>query len=392
MGIARLNEVETAFRNRISERWPERKVVPWRYAAPNLSRVPVGITAARATGRLTTRTDAVVSRITTDSRTGLANGAVFIDRLSRREHRVRADAVVLAASAIESVRILLNSGSTRHPDGLANSSGLVGRYFMDQTVSLAFCDVPQFPGYSCQPDETPDDPYYGRCGGVLIPRWDNMGPDLDPRFLRGISFQGAGGRFPVPDGYPTSFGLGGVGEMLPAYDNRVSLHARRKDRWGVPIATIRCALGENDRKLIGHQTKVLREMVEHAGYRVNFVANILGLDSRKVWPQMDPVRRQIFRIGIRMSIQMGSAIHESGGARMGSDPATSVVNGVNQAWDVPNLFITDAASFTSGSTVGPALTIMALSARSAAFIAEARKSDALSRPTEPVTAIAADPA
>jgi choline dehydrogenase-like flavoprotein len=382
-GIARLNDVETAFRDTIAERWPERKVVPWRYAAPNLGRLPVGIAAARATGRLTTRTDAVVSKVTTDSKTGLANGAVFIDRLTKREHRVQADVVVLAASAIESVRILLNSGSSRHPDGLANSNGLVGRYFMDQTISLAFCDVPQFPGYTSQPDETPDDPYYGRCGGVLIPRWDNMGPELNPKFLRGISFQGAGGRFPVPEGYPTSFGLGGVGEMLPAYDNRVTLHAKRKDRWGIPIPNIRCALGENDRKLLDYQTKALREMTEHAGYRVNFVANVLGLDSRKVWPQMDPIRRQIFRFGIRMSIQMGSAIHESGGARMGADPATSVVNGVNQAWDVPNLFITDAASFTSGSTVGPALTIMALSARSAAFIAEAHKDGRLTRAVEP---------
>jgi choline dehydrogenase-like flavoprotein len=382
VGEARLTAVEQDFKQKVEARWPDRHVIPWRYAAPNPGRVPLGIAAAQATGRLTVRTDAVVTRITVDDRTGLASGAIFVDRLSRREQRVYADAVVVCASTIETVRLLLNSGSSRHPDGLANSSGLVGRYFMDQTISLAFCDAPQFPGYSAQPDETPDDPFYGRTGGILIPRFDNLDGGSSAPFARGISFQGLGGRIPVPEGTPASFGIGGVGEMLPMYDNRISLSGMRRDRWGVPAAHVRCAIGDNDRLLLRRQVKALREMVGEAGYQPNFVVSVLGLDSRKVWPAANPLQRLVFRIGIRMSIQMGSAIHECGGARMGDDPRTSVVNGVNQAWDVPNLFIPDGASFTSNSTVGPALTIMALAARTSAYIAELHTRGELGRPAE----------
>jgi choline dehydrogenase-like flavoprotein len=386
VGPAMLTAVEEQFRDAVGARWPERKVIAWRYAAPNLGRVPRGIAAARETGRLTTCTDAVVTRVTVSDRTGLADGAVFIDRNTRREHRVFADVVVLCASTIETLRILLASGGRRHPDGLANSNGLVGRYFMDQTISMAFCAVPQFRGYSAADTLPPADPFYPPTGGILIPRFDNMGPELDPRFLRGISFQGAGGRFPVPDGEPTSLGLGGVGEMLPAYDNRISLHPRRTDRWGAPIAHIECRMGENDLALVRHQTRALREMVTEAGYQVNFLGSVLGLESKKVWPAYTPLQRMIFRHSFGRSLMMGSAIHECGGARMGRDPATSVVNGVNQTWDVPNLFIPDGASFTSGSTVGPALTVMALAARSAAFIAASHGSGELARPTQDVTA------
>jgi choline dehydrogenase-like flavoprotein len=385
VGPARLTAVEEHFRDQVAERWPERKVIPWRYAAPNLGRTPRGVAAAKETGRLTLRTDAVVTRITVDDKTGLATGAVFVDRVTKREHRVVADVVVLAASTIETIRLLLASGSRRHPDGLGNSSGVVGRYFMDQTISLAFCDVPQFPGYSLQPDDVPEDPFYHGAGGILIPRYENMGPQPEPGFLRGISFQGAGGRFPVPEGYPTSFGLGGVGEMLPMYDNRVTLHPKRTDKWGVPIPHIRCAIGDNDRILVEHQVKALREMTDHAGYRVNFIGSVLGLESKKVWPNYNPLQRLIFKQSIGLSLRVGAAIHECGGARVGADPKTSVLNGVNQMWDVPNVFIPDGASFASNSTVGPALTIMALAARSAAFIAEAHAGGTLTKATEPVS-------
>jgi hypothetical protein len=94
----------------------------------------------------------------------------------------------------------------------------------------------------------------------------------------------------VPDGYPTSFGLGGVGEMLPSYENRISLNGRRTDKWGVPIAHIRCQLGDNDRILVSHQLRALREMTQHAGYQVNFIGSVLGLDSNKVWPDYDPLQ------------------------------------------------------------------------------------------------------
>ena len=385
IGPAKLSDVEQEFKQKVEERWPERKVISWRYAAPNLGRVPRGIAAARETGRLTTRTDAVVSRITVDDRTALADGAIFVDRLTKREHRVYADSVLLCASAIESLRLMLNSGSARHPSGLGNSTGLLGRYFMDQTVSMAFCAVPDHPGYWLRDDSAPPDPFYAPCGGVLIPRWVNMGPEDDQAFARGFSFQGAGGRFPVPEDIPTSFGIGAAGEMLPSYDNRVTLNTKRTDAWGVPIAHIRCALGENDEMVVRAGTAALREMVEHCGYRVNFIGSVLGLDSKEVFPDASPFHRLVFRSGIGRSLAMGAAIHECGGARMGADPRSSVVNGVCQTWDVPNLFVTDGACFVSNSTVGPALTIMALTARACEFIAREHAAGGLSRATAPVS-------
>jgi len=377
-----LTSVERDFKAKIEARWPERKVIAWRVQAPFQDRVPPGIAAAKKTGRLTIRTEAVVSRITTDPRSGLATGAVFIDRNSRREHRVFADAVMVCASPIESIRLLLNSGSSRHPDGLGNSSGILGRYFMDQTISVGFFDAPRFPGVAEVADNMPIDPVYGAPGGILIPRFDNIGGHTATGFRRGISFQGLGGRIPVPDDYPAAFGFGGFGEMLARFDNSVSLNRRRKDKWGIPIPHIDLSIGDNDRVLLKRLMTVTREMADEAGLKANFIGSATGLESKKVWPSFNPVQRAIFKRGMRMSIVLGAAIHECGGARMGNDPGMAIVNGVNQLWDAPNVFLPDAASFVSSSTVGPVLTIMTLAARASAFIAEQHASGGLTRPTE----------
>ncbi len=170
--------------------------------------MPAGVAAARLTGRLTIRTDAVVERITVDERTSLADGAVFIDRLTRRQHRVFADVVVLCASTIESIRLMLNSACGRYPDGLGNSGGLLGRYFMDQTISLAFCSVPQFPGYSKADTVPPADPFYPPTGGILIPRYENMGPEPEKGFARGTPSRApvAASRFRLTTPRPSAWG------------------------------------------------------------------------------------------------------------------------------------------------------------------------------------------
>lgn len=380
-----LTRVETDFKEKVEGRWPERKVIAWRVQAPFPDRVPPGIADAKATGRLTIRTEAQVTRITVDDRTGLATGAEFVDRNTKRQHRVFGDVVVLCASTIESIRLLLNSGSAKHPDGLGNSSGILGRYFMDQTISVGFFDAPRFPGVWDPSDNMPADPFYGVPGGVIIPRWENLGSEQSTSFRRGISFQGLGGRFPVPEGSGAAFGLGGSGEMLARFDNAVSLNRTLKDRWGMPLPHIDLTMGENDRLLLKRTMTALREMADETGLRVNFIGSAAGLESQKVWPDFNPVQRAIFKVGIKMSIVLGAAIHETGGARMGNDPAMSVTNGVNQLWDAPNVFVPDAASFVSGSTVGPALTIMALAARGSAFIAEHHADGTLSRPTQAAT-------
>jgi choline dehydrogenase-like flavoprotein len=373
-GGANLTTAEKDFAATTEERWPTRKGVAWRFQAPNLHRVPLGIVAARETGRLTTRTDAVVRRITTDERTGLADGAVFVDRHTKKEHRVFADVVMLCASTIESVRILLNSGSSRHPDGLGNSSGLLGRYFMDQTPGLTFGSSTKFQGFE-QDKDAPADPYYGPSGGVYIPMVDDFGPNSG--FEGGYAVQGVIGRLPVPEGEGAAFGMMSFGEMLPYHFNRVTIDPRRKDKWGVPVPRIHISLTDNERGLLREQARGVREMMEHWGGRVNFSGSTLGLDSPDVFPDADPISRMIFRIGFKKSLAIGAAIHECGGAKMGSDPAESVLNEYNQSWDVPNLFVTDASCYVSNGIVGPTLSIMALTARTSEYIEREHASGSL---------------
>ena len=118
-------------------------------------------------------------------------------------------------------------------------------------------------------------------------------------------------------------------------------------------------------------------MAEASGFSINFVGSTLGLDSQNVWPNADPFSRFVFRRGFAKSLALGAAIHECGGARMGSDPGTSVLNEFNQSWDVPNLFVTDASCYASNGLVGPTLTIMALTARACEYAAAQHASGAL---------------
>lgn len=369
-GPGYLTRVEQDFKQSVEANFPERKVISWRIQAPFPDRMPPGINAALATGRLTVRTEAQVTRVLTDATTGLATGVEFVDRNTKAISSVKADAVVVCASPIESIRLLLASGSSRHPNGLGNSSGLLGRYFMDQTISVGFFESPKHVGVWDSADNMPSDPFYGVPGGMLIPRYENLGEHRDSSYLRGISFQGLAGRFPVPEGQGAMLGLGGAGEMLARPENHVRLHGRRRDRWGMPIPFIDISMGDNDRILLRRSMTALREMADASGLITNFIGSAAGLESKQVWPRFNPLQRTIFRAGIKYSVVLGAAIHECGGARMGTDPATSIMNSSHQLWDAPNVFVPDAASFVSSSTVGPALTVMAFAARCGAFVAE----------------------
>ncbi len=368
VGPGFLTSPERHFKHVVESRWPERRVVSWRYAAPNPHRVPLGIVAARETGRLTTRTDAVVKQITVDEKTGSATGAMFVDRQTKQEHRVSGDLVVLCASTIESVRLLLNSASTRHPNGLGNSSGLLGRYFMDQTPSLTYGFTPDFPGFEVD-NSAPTDPFYPPAGGCYIPRFYNIGERNRDDFATGFAFQMVAGRLPVPAGASGSLGVMGFGEMLPSRQNTITLNQSKKDAWGVPVPHITVTLSDNDRALLREQVRCTLEMLDAARFKVNFCGSTLGLSSKNVWPDADRISRYIFRRGFNRALSIGASIHECGGARMGSDPATSVLNEFNQSWDVPNLFVTDASCYVTDGTVGPTLSIMAITARACEFIA-----------------------
>lgn len=356
---AGLTPAEELFKREVEGRWPERSVVSWRYIAPDPERTPKPLREALATGRLTIRHDAIVRRITTDEGDGRATGAEFIDRVIGKVHTVRAGLVVLSASPIESVRLLLNSASARHPEGLGNSSGTLGRYFMDQLPCLAFGSFPKAKGWA-HDASAPTDPFYNPSGGIFIPRFgegDASRGDFD--------FQGSVGRAPTPDDQPSRLAFFGFGRMLPHADNRITLDTRRKDAWNIPVPHIRCVMHEEEHALLAQQEKTMIDLVHTVGGALEFIGSPTGLREmgRGAFPDADPFSRFMFRKWFRKTMCMGAAIHETGGARMGSDPKNSVLNPYNQLWDASNVLVTDASAFPGSGIAGTTLTIMALTIR-----------------------------
>lgn len=370
VGRSKLTAAELEFKEKTETRWPARHAVAWRYMPPNAKRIPHGMLAAKETGRLTLRTDAVVTRVVTDPSTGKATGVEFIDRVTRQPETVSGKVVLLCASTIESVRLMLNSSSAKHPNGLGNSSGTLGRYFMDQVPNLILGSVPGRKGWEMDDTITPD-PFYGVSGGVYIPRFANLDRVTNPEFSRGFAYQGTIGRLFAREDQPAKFALMGFGEMLPSATNTITLNTAKRDAWGVPVPHLRCIMSDNERAMLREQSRAIKEMVESAGLEVEFGGSVLGLEEsgRGAFPEADWFSRQLFRRYFTQSMSMGAAIHETGGARMGADPAKSVLNERSQSWDVPNLFVTDGSSFASGGCSGATLTIMALTARACEYIA-----------------------
>lgn len=363
---AKLTPAEETFKAEVEGRWPKRRVVSWRYIAPDAERTPKPLREALATGRLTIRHDAIVRRITTDDAGGRATGAEFIDRVTGKVETARAALVVLSASPIESVRLLLNSSSNRHPHGLGNSSGALGRYFMDQLPCLAFGSFAKASGWAVD-DSAPTDPFYNPSGGIFVPRFGEGDAGRDD-----FDYQGSIGRAPTPDDEPSRLAFFGFGRMLPYADNRITLDARRKDAWGIPVPHIRCAMGEEEYALLRRQEEVLIDMVRGVGGELEFIGSPTGLREmgRGAFPDADPFSRFMFRTWFRKTMCMGAAIHETGGARMGASSKESVLNAHNQSWDVPNLLVTDASAFPGSGIAGTTLTVMALTIRACRNIAD----------------------
>lgn len=384
VGPAKLTAAERLFKAKTEARWPDRRPIAWRYMPPNPKRVPQPLLAAMETGRLRIRTDAIAHRVLTDPATGLATGVEFVDRRTRRTDAVSAPAVMLCASPIETVRLMLNSVAPKHPNGLGNSSGVLGRYFMDQVPSLISGSVPGFQGVEVD-DTVPPDPFYGASGGVYVPRFTNLDGQARQSFVRGFAFQGTIGRIPVDAGAPAKFAMMGFGEMLPYADNRISLNPRRRDAWGMPLPHISCAMHENEFALLREQTRAATEMAQNAGFQVDYVGSLLGLEEfgEGAFPEADWFSRMMFRSHFKRSMSLGAAIHECGGARMGSDPAKSVLNRYNQCWDAPNVYVTDASCFPSGGCAGTTLTVMALTIRASRHLARRVGAGEPERPRSP---------
>ncbi len=310
------------------------------------SSVNATLPAARATGRLTLRPFSIVRSLVYDAAKHRVTGVRMIDAQTKQEREYTARIVFLCASALESARILLNSG-------LANSSGQVGRNVMDHI---------KWGGASGEFDGWTDRRIIGnRPNGIYVPRFRNVA-SRHPDFIRGYGFQGGAGRAGWEAGLrapgigpafkarlsqlgPWSMSFAGFGEMLPREENRATLHPTLVDAWGIPTLHIECKWGENELAIHRDMNVAAAELLEAAGAK-----NIHPNSSGPSTP--------------------GNTNHEMGTARMGRDPKTSVLNGWNQAWDVPNLFVTDGAAMTSSGCQNPSLTYMALTARACHYAVE----------------------
>jgi choline dehydrogenase-like flavoprotein len=305
--------------------------------------------AARATGNLTVVTDAVVASVEHDPVLGRVTGVRVVDRNTREGRTYSARMVFLNASSINTATLLLNSRSDTFPRGLANSSDQVGRNLMDHVSTRPI--VGRWPGFQDEPDTGE------RPTGIYIPCYAHV-TETDKPYLRGFGMQGGAvrtRRAEAPGGLPWSMSLMPFGEVLPNPDNRVTLSASRRDSWGVPVPIIDAAHGRNEYLM-------MREAA-HDAWQMLKAAGCVDLNA---WEE---AAEQITPPGDR--------IHEMGTARMGRDPATSVVNGWGQAHQVPNLFLSDGAVMASSASMNPSLTYMALSARTANHAADLLRDGAL---------------
>lgn len=376
-----LNDAELQFKAAVEGKFPGRKVIPGRVA--NLSKaqphheelgrvscqvrslcergcsygayhssLSSSLPAAERTGNLTIVTDAIVHSIIHDPKTGKATGVRVIDAHTKQGRVYEAKVIFGCASSIGTTQILLNSKSEAFPNGLANSSDMVGRNLMDHLYALSVAGIMP---------KGPDTYYYGRRPtGLYIPRFRNVSEEGG--FLRGYGYQGSAMRMSWRNAAMGRPGLGaelkertrklgpwllyisGFGEMLPNPENRVTLNANKTDEWGMPTVHIDCAHGENEHKMAKQIIEDGKAMVQAVGGMVVSTATEPG--------------------------KPGLGIHEMGTACMGKDPTKSVLNKYNQAHDVPNLFITDGSAMASSGCQNPSLTYMALSARAAHHAAE----------------------
>lgn len=317
----------------------------------------VTLPAAARTGRLMLVSDAVVSHVLMN-RQGHAEGVHYIDRGTHQHREAYGRVVVLAAAALESTRILLNSRSPLFPQGVGNQEGVLGHYLMDHfTVEGAGGMMPSLRSSKREP--------VGRPCGFIIPKYANVGTNRNSNFLRGYRFDGDGSqelyghafllpefgdawRKRVREDIPYYFGMEAQGECLPRKENFVALDPHKKDAWGVPVLHIVSSYGENE----------------------NAMAKAMRADLSAVLEEMK--LSEITPPSERLSV-FGKNIHECGTARMGNHPKTSVVDRNCKVHGVRNLFVSDGAVFVTQGCYEPTLTIMAISARVGEHIAEAAR-------------------
>jgi choline dehydrogenase-like flavoprotein len=314
------------------------------YFSSNASTLP----AAFATGNLTLRPFSIVQELIYDADKGRATGVRVVDTETHDVIDFHARVIFCCASTVASTAILLKSTSERFPHGLGNDSGELGHNLMDHHFIV---------GATGRSDEFADRYYRGRRpNGIYVPRFRNVDKASTRKdYVRGFGYQGQASRDTwsrnikemnlfgsqlkvdlIAPG-PWRFGMGAWGECLPYHDNRLHLDDTKPDKWGQPTVTFNCEWKENELAMRKDMQGAAVEMLEAAGLK-----DVQGFDNGSA---------------------PGLCIHEMGTARMGREPATSVLNAWNQVHTVPNVFVTDGSCMTSSACVNPSLSYMALTAR-----------------------------
>jgi choline dehydrogenase-like flavoprotein len=311
--------------------------------------------AAAATGNLHIAPNSVVHSLIYDEKTNRVKGVRVIDNDDLSEREYFAKIVFVCASTLGSTQILMNSKSKKFPNGIANSSGVLGHYLMDHNYNAGASGF--IKGFE-------NEFYSGRRPGSLYMPNFNFKPDPKRPYLRGFALSGGASRenwknMQRQDGLGVDFkeklqhpgrwrfGLHAQGEMLPRFENQVYLHSSLKDKWGIPQLEFDCSFTKNE-----------KDMMEDAAEQAKKMLLAADVYDVKSYVSHEPP---------------GLAIHEVGTARMGRDPKTSMLNGYNQSHDIPNLFVTDGSSFCSTATQNPSLTFMALTARAVDYASKELK-------------------
>ncbi|WP_339757432.1 GMC family oxidoreductase [Algoriphagus aquimarinus] len=330
-------------------------------------------------GKVDLFTNSMVRKVTTNDQ-GKATGVSFVNKVDMKEYKLNSRVVVLGASACETSRIMLNSKSKTHPNGIGNSSGVLGHYLHDSTGASRSGIVPSMMGR----DRYNED---GVGGMHMYTPWWGDNKKLD--FARGYHIEYGGGMGqpgygagsgmdsmrkyivdefgkPSPNGgygeglkkdvrqlYGASIGMAGRGESVPRFDNYCEIDPTMVDKFGIPVLRFHYNWTDQEILQAKHMQDTFEEILTNAG------AIPLG---KKQGPETN--------YGLEAP---GRIIHEVGTARMGNDPKTSVLNSNCQAHDCDNLFVVDAGSFVSQADKNPTWTILALSWRTSDYIIEQLK-------------------
>lgn len=338
-----LHPLEQKFCDAVLRRWPLRRAVVNHVAQYEPSPLLPMLRVALATGRLQLFPNKTVATLTAGGAANLITGVTTVDTTSGAIEFFRAPYVVLAASAFESVRILLNSRSEKFPNGIGNGNGLLGTRILEHMMVNVSAQLPasirtKNPIYRHNPFKLNAEPH-----GFYLPpfsHFENRG--IAHRFGYGVQ-----GTISTDTGL---FYLGAFGETVPSDANRLRLDATKKDRSGVAIASIDFSWAAEDLAMGKNAHRALAEMVDafcrDSGIKLE-----------------NPFTGRLYNMLALKGPPVPGSNHECGGARMGLDPATSIVDPYNRVWEAPNILVCDAACFPSIPYQNPALTTMALAIR-----------------------------